>query len=157
MPEMNGLEVLQYIRKNKINVKVMILTVHNEIEYLLKAVDLDIDGYILKDSESEVLKNAIFTVYNGENYIQPELIPLLNSRMINRDSDKEKIKTLTKREIEVLKAIAAGLLNKEIATNLGISERTVKNHISNIFKKIDVADRTQAAVFAIKNNIVKLY
>ena len=82
---------------------------------------------------------------------------MLNSRMINRDSDKEKIKTLTKREIEVLKAIAAGLLNKEIATNLGISERTVKNHISNIFKKIDVADRTQAAVFAIKNNIVKLY
>lgn len=157
MPKMNGLEVLQYIRKNKINIKVMILTVHNEIEYLLKAVDLDIDGYILKDSESEVLKNAIFTVYNGENYIQPELIPLLNSRMINRDSDKEKIKTLTKREIEVLKAIAAGLLNKEIATNLGISERTVKNHISNIFKKIDVADRTQAAVFAIKNNIVKLY
>ena len=157
MPEMNGLEVLQYSRKNKINVKVMILTVHNEIEYLLKAVDLDIDGYILKDSESEVLKNAIFTVYNGENYIQPELIPMLNSRMINRDSDKEKIKTLTKREIEVLKAIAAGLLNKEIATNLGISERTVKNHISNIFKKIDVADRTQAAVFAIKNNIVKLY
>ena len=57
---------------------------------------------------------------------------------------------------EVLKAISAGLLNKEIATNLDISERTVKNHISNIFKKIDVADRTQAAVFAIKNNIVKI-
>lgn len=157
MPEMNGLEVLQYIRKNKINVKVLILTVHNEIEYLVKAVDMNIDGYILKDSESEVLKNAIFAVCDGENYIQPELIPMLNSRMINRDLDKEKLKTLTKREIEVLKAIAAGLLNKEIATNLGISERTVKNHISNIFKKIDVADRTQAAVFAIKNNIVKLY
>lgn len=157
MPEMNGLEVLQYIRKNKINTKVLILTVHNEIEYLVKAVDMNIDGYILKDSESEVLKNAIFAVCDGENYIQPELIPMLNSRMINRDIDKEKLKSLTKREIEVLKAIAAGLLNKEIATNLGISERTVKNHISNIFKKIDVADRTQAAVFAIKNNIVKLY
>ncbi len=157
MPEMNGLEVLQHIRKNKINVKVIILTVHNEIEYLVKAVDMNIDGYILKDSESEVLKNAIFAVCDGEKYIQPELIPMLNSRMINRDMDKEKLKSLTKREIEVLKAIAAGLLNKEIATNLGISERTVKNHISNIFKKIDVADRTQAAVFAIKNNIVKLY
>lgn len=157
MPEMNGLEVLQYIRKNKINTKVLILTVHNEIEYLVKAVDMNIDGYILKDSESEVLKNAIFAVCDGEYYIQPELIPMLNSRMINRDIDKEKLKSLTKREIEVLKAIAAGLLNKEIATNLGISERTVKNHISNIFKKIDVADRTQAAVFAIKNNIVKLY
>lgn len=157
MPEMNGLEFLQHIRKNKINVKVLILTVHNEIEYLVKAVDMNIDGYILKDSESDVLKNAIFTVCDGEKYIQPELIPMLNSRMINRDMDKEKLKSLTKREIEVLKAIAGGLLNKEIATNLGISERTVKNHISNIFKKIDVADRTQAAVFAIKNNIVKLY
>ena len=157
MPEMNGLEVLQHIRKNKINVKVIILTVHNEIEYLIKANDLKVDGYILKDSESEILKNAINSVCNGDIYIQPELIPLLNSTMINKDIDKEKIDSLTKREIEVLKAISAGLLNKEIAINLGISERTVKNHISNIFKKIDVADRTQAAVFAIKNNIVKLY
>ena len=157
MPEMNGLEVLKYIRKNKIKTKVLILTVHNEIEYLVNAVDLKVDGYILKDSESEVLKSAIYSVCDGENYFQPELIPLLNSRMINRNMDNEKIKSLTKREIEVLKAIAEGLLNKEIATNLGISERTVKNHISNIFKKIDVADRTQAAVFAIKNNIVKLY
>lgn len=157
MPEMNGLEVLQYIRNNKIDTKVLILTVHNEIEYLVKAVDIGIDGYVLKDSESEILKHAIFAVCEGENYIQPELIPMLNSRMINRDIDKEKLNSLTKREIEVLKAISAGLLNKEIATNLGISERTVKNHISNIFKKIDVADRTQAAVFAIKNNIVKLY
>ena len=156
MPEMNGLEVLQYIRKNKINVKVLILTVHNEIEYLVKAIDLKIDGYVLKDSESEVLKNAIFSINSGENFIQPELIPMLNSKMISRDLDKEKLKSLTKREIEVLKAISAGLLNKEIATNLDISERTVKNHISNIFKKIDVADRTQAAVFAIKNNIVKI-
>ena len=157
MPEMNGLEVLQNIKKTKRNVKVIILTVHNEIEYLLKAVDLNVNGYILKDSELEVLKNAIYTVCDGEIYVQPELIPLLNSRMINRDIDNEKLKSLTKREIEVLKDIAAGLLNKEIATNLGISERTVKNHISNIFKKIDVADRTQAAVFAIKNNIVTLY
>ena len=157
MPEMNGLDVLQHIRKNKIKVKVIILTVHNEIEYLLKANDLNVDGYILKDSESEILKNAIYSVNNGENYIQPELIPLLNYTMIHKDIDKEKIDSLTKREIEVLKSISAGLLNKEIAINLGISERTVKNHISNIFKKIDVADRTQAAVFAIKNNIVKLY
>ena len=157
MPGMNGLEVLQNIRKNRIDVKVIILTVHNETEYLLRAVDLNVDGYILKDSESEVLKNAIYSVCNGEKYVQPELIPTLNSKMINRNIDKEKINSLTKREIEVLIAISSGLLNKEIAINLGISERTVKNHISNIFKKIDVADRTQAAVFAIKNDIVKLY
>lgn len=157
MSEMNGLEVLQYIRKNKIDVKVIVLTVHNEVEYLLKAVDMKVDGYILKDSETEILIKGILTVNQGEKYIQPELIPLLNSRMINRDVEKEKLKSLTKREIEVLKDIAVGSLNKEIAINLGISERTVKNHISNIFKKIDVADRTQAAVFAIKNDIVKIY
>ena len=76
---------------------------------------------------------------------------------MNRDIDKEKIAALTKREMEILTQIAGGMFNKEIAMNLNISERTVKNHISNIFKKIDVSDRTQAAVFAIRNNIVKLF
>ena len=137
--------------------KVLILTVHNEVEYLLKAVDIGVDGYILKDSESSELKKAINHVLNGENYIQPSLIPALNSRLVNRDIDKEKIDALTKRELEVLIQVASGMFNKEIATALNISERTVKNHISNIFKKIDVNDRTQAAVFAIKNNLINLY
>jgi len=70
--------------------------------------------------------------------------------------EKDKIDFLTKRELEVLIEVANGMSNKEIALNLDISERTVKNHISNIFKKIDVSDRTQAAVFAIKNNIIKV-
>ena len=69
---------------------------------------------------------------------------------------KDKSKELTRREVEVLKMIASGSSNKEIASTLSISERTVKNHVSNIFKKIDVSDRTQAAVFAIKNDIIKL-
>lgn len=85
------------------------------------------------------------------------MIPALNSQLLNRDTDKDKISLLTNRELEVLVQVANGMFNKEIATNLNISERTVKNHISNIFKKIDVSDRTQAAVFAIKNNIIKLY
>ena len=93
----------------------------------------------------------------GETYIQPSLVPALNSRLVSRDIDKEKINSLTKRELEVLIEVANGLFNKEIATSLNISERTVKNHISNIFKKIDVSDRTQAAVFAIKNDLIKLY
>jgi len=85
------------------------------------------------------------------------LIPALNNRLANRDIDKDKIDSLTTRELEVLIKVANGMLNKEIATSLNISERTVKNHISNIFKKIDVSDRTQAAVFAIKNNIITLF
>lgn len=157
MPKMNGIEVLEEIKRKNIDVKVLILTVHNEMEYLLKAVDIGVDGYILKDSESTELKKAINVVMSGENYIQPNLIPALNNRLINRDIDKDKIASLTKRELEVLVQVANGMFNKEIADTLHISERTVKNHISNIFKKIDVSDRTQAAVFAIKNNIISIH
>ncbi len=157
MPLKNGIEVLEEIKAKKIDVKVLILTVHNEIEYLIKAVDIGVDGYILKDSESAELKNAINIVMNGESYIQPKLIPVLNNRLVSRDVDKDKIDSLTSRELEVLVQVANGMINKEIATTLNISERTVKNHISNIFKKIDVSDRTQAAVFAIKNDLIKLF
>lgn len=157
MPEKNGLEVLEEIKKRAYDVRVLILTVHNELEYLIKAVDIGVDGYILKESESAELKRAIQTVVSGENYIQASLIPALNNRLANRDIDKDKIESLTSRELEVLVRVANGMINKEIATSLHISERTVKNHISNIFKKIDVSDRTQAAVFAIKNNIVTLF
>ena len=157
MPNKNGIEVLEDIKNKTIDIKILILTVHNEIEYLLRAVDIGVDGYILKDSESAELKKAINYIYNGENYIQPSLIPVLNSRLVNRNLDKEKIDSLTKRELEVLIQVAYGMFNKEIANILDISERTVKNHISNIFKKIDVNDRTQAAIFAIKNNLVQLY
>lgn len=157
MPEKNGIEVLKQMKADDSKIKVLILTVHNEMDYLMKAVDIGVDGYILKDSESAELKKAIRAVRDGENYIQPSLIPALNSQLLSRDTDKDKISSLTNRELEVLVQVANGMFNKEIATNLNISERTVKNHISNIFKKIDVSDRTQAAVFAIKNNIIKLY
>lgn len=157
MSGMNGLDVLEELKRQKNPIKVLMLTVHSEVEYLIHAVDIGADGYILKDSGSSELKQAIDVILNGDSYIQPSLLPALNSRLINRDTDKDKLESLTRRELEILKQIAGGMFNKEIATNLNISERTVKNHISNIFKKIDVSDRTQAAVFAIRNNVVRLY
>ena len=157
MPKKNGIEVLEEIKKRNLDVKVLILTVHNEIEYLMKAIEIGVDGYILKDSESSELKKAINLIIGGESYIQPKLIPALNKRLVTRDIDKDKINSLTDRELEVLIQVANGMFNKEIATTLNISERTVKNHVSNIFKKIGVSDRTQAAVFAIKNDIVKIF
>lgn len=157
MPVMNGLEILAKIKQEKISVKVLILTIHNEVEYLLKAVEIGCDGYILKDSNSTLLKRAIHAVYGGESYIQPNLIPVLNAGLANRTTVNSKLGELTKREIEVLKLLSEGLFNKEIAFRLEISERTVKNHVSNIFKKINVSDRTQAAVFAIKNGLVSIH
>ena len=153
MPKMNGLEVLKALKDRKSKVKVLVLTGHNETEYL---VDIGINGYVLKDSESAELKKAIFTIADGETYIQPSLIPALNSKMIQKNEDELKIDALTKREMEVLKEMSVGKFNRDIAKEMKISERTVKNHISSIFKKLEVTDRTQAAVFAIRNNIIQI-
>ena len=157
MPNMNGLEVLERLKEDKVDVKIIILTVHDEIEFLLKAVDIGINGYLLKESDSSELKKAISHVIKGETYIQPSMIPLLNSKMVERNHERVKIDLLTRRELEVLKLLSVGLYNKEIGKKLDISERTVKNHISSIFKKIEVTDRTQAAVFAIRNNLINVF
>lgn len=157
MPKKNGIEVLENIRDRGLNQKVIILTVHNEVEYMLKAMDLGVNGYILKDSCSSEIKQAIYTVMKDEVFIQKELVPILNSKLLKRDIDKEKIKSLTNRELEILKLVSHGQSNKDLASVLNISERTVKNHLSSLFKKIDVEDRTQAAVFAIKNDLVEIY
>ena len=156
MPRKNGLDTLKEIRRNKFKIKVLMLTVHEEVEYLVKATDIGVEGYILKDSGSVELKKAIMTILNGESYIQPNLIPILNNYLINKDNDRDKLESLTKREIEVLIEVAKGNFNKDIALHLNMSERTVKNQRVSIFKKIEVADRTQAAVFAIKNNLIKI-
>lgn len=156
MPKMNGIDVLKKLRGDKKNIRILILTIHNEVEYLFRAVDIGVDGYILKDSESSLLRRAIFEINLGNKFIQPSISPYLKERTINMGYNDLDSELLTKREFEVLKLLAEGLYNKEIAYKLSISEKTVKNHVSKIFKKIGVSDRTQAAVYAIKNNIVKI-
>ena len=157
MPVMNALELLKKIRMENDNTKILILTIHNEVEYLSKAVEIGVNGYVLKDSESSELKKAILAVNRGECYIQPSIAPLLLEVTNKEEKVDDSVGVLSSREYEVLKLIAEGLFNKEIAYKLSISEKTVKNHVSNIFKKIGVSDRTQAAVYAIKNNIVDIF
>ncbi len=149
----NGLDILEFIRKKKINTKVIMLTMHKEVENLVRAMELKTNGYLLKTITHDELFTAIHDVYGGIDYIQPDLLPYLNNYLINKDIDREKINLLTARELELLKMIASGKKNLEIATTLNISERTVKNHLSHVFDKLKVADRTQAAVFAIRNNL----
>lgn len=156
MPDKDGIQILEFIRKKKIKSKVIIVTTHNEIEFLVKAVDLKTNGYLLKSVHYEELYRAIYEVNAGKDYIQPELLPYLNNYLINRDNDKDKIKLLTSRELELLGMVSSGMKNMDIARAINISERTVKNHLSHIFEKLEVNDRTQAAVFAIKNNITRI-
>lgn len=156
MPNLDGLQTLKIMRQQGMTNKVILLTINSDADYVIKAMEYKCNGYVLKDSDFDTLKNAITIVEDGETYVEPSLTTEVNSNLVKRDVVKDKLEGLTVRELEVLKMLAKGLLNKEIAVTLNISERTVKNHVSNIFKKINVSDRTQAAVFAIKNNIVDI-
>jgi len=158
MPKKNGLQALELIRQKDANAKIIMLTIHQDKEYLFQSLQLGASGYVLKDADGYVLIEAIRKVYQGETYIQPtmakDLVLEFKKYMQHGKTASKKDSDLSDRELEVLRLIAKGLLNKEIAKTLYISEKTVKNHISNIFKKLQVSDRTQAAVYALKHNII---
>lgn len=159
MPGINGIDVLKRFKDLGIKSKVIMLTIHEEREYLFETMKIGADGYILKDSDSNSLIKAIRDVHVGKSYIQPCLSSMLSDGIDETEEyneDLDKIKLLTKREYEVLLLIAEGLSNRDIADRLFISEKTVKNHVSNIFKKIKVNDRMKAAIFAFKTNIKKI-
>jgi DNA-binding NarL/FixJ family response regulator len=154
MPVMNGINALRKIKEEGFKTNVVILTLHEDREYLLETMQIGATGYILKDSDSATLYRAIRDAYNGESYIQPKLAAELVKEFNKPKGAKLKLENeLTQREYEVLALIAEGHNNKEIAEELFISEKTVKNHVSNIFRKLNVSDRTQAAIYAFKNNI----
>ncbi len=159
MPKQNGLKALEMIKQKDPNARIIMLTIHQEKEYLFQALQLGAGGYVLKDADGAVLIEAIRKVHQGEAYIQPnmakELIVEFKRYTSGNFSTAKKNSLLSDRELEVLGLIAKGMLNKEIAKTLFISEKTVKNHISNIFRKLKVSDRTQAAVYALKNNLVE--
>lgn len=154
MKGLNGIMTLRRLKEMALPVKVIMLTIHNDKEYLTETVNLGASGYVLKDTGTDSLMAAIRSVYAGDNYIHPSLASGEPDRP-EAVPDPEKDK-LTRREIEVIALIAEGLNNKEIADLLYISEKTVKNHVSNLFKKINVSDRTQAAIFAFKHSIKEI-
>jgi len=156
MPILNGLQAVKEIRELGLETKVIMLTINDDREYLFKSLQSGAQGYVLKDAEPSVLIDAVRNVASGETYIQSnmttELVKEFN-RVTQKEKEKEFETNLTAREVEVLDLIADGLLNKEIAKKLYISEKTVKNHVSSIFRKLNVSDRTQAAIYAFKNNL----
>lgn len=158
MPNMNGIDCLKQIKTHFADTKVIMLTIHEDAEYLIETINIGAEGYVLKDADVSSLIKAIQKVVQGEVYIHPTLSGILVREYKRKDKSMEDIigNNLTKREYEVIRLISRGFNNKEIATELFISEKTVKNHVSNIFKKIKVTDRTQAALYAIKHNITKI-
>jgi len=156
MPGTDGLQAIKELKSGVNNNKIIVLTIHEDREYLFKTLKMGVDGYVLKDAEPNVLIEAIRNVYKGQTYIQSNMTKELVrefTRVTTREKRKDNGNNLTQRELQVLELITEGMINKEIAQRLYISEKTVKNHISSIFKKLNVSDRTQAAVYALKNNI----
>ncbi|MTI82208.1 MAG: response regulator transcription factor [Firmicutes bacterium] len=159
MPNLNGIEATKTIRKENPEIGVIALTIHDQEDYLFEMIRCGVSGYVLKDVSPDELINTIRGVAAGQSFIPPALMTKVFqefNRMAEQKDQPYKQYGLTSRELEVLAEIARGLSNKDIAKKLYISEKTVKNHLTNIFQKLDVHDRTQAALFAIKHNIVDI-
>lgn len=158
MPLMNGIEVLENIKRQEDNTKVIMLTIENDTNTIHKAIGIGADGYILKDSAGTEIVDAIRMVIRGEKYIDKSLVSLLFMDIRTKDKKiTNLLDSLSKREIEVLMKISKGLSNKEIGEQLYLSEKTIKNYATNLFRKIKVEDRVQATIIALQNNIEQFY
>lgn len=158
MPIMNGIEALKNIKKQGDKIKVIMLTVENDRKTIHSAIDIGADGYVLKDSAGTEIVSAIRAVYKGEKYIDKSLVSLLFSDIKSKEKTTTSIlDSLTNREIEVLIKISIGLSNKEIGKELFLSEKTIKNYATTIFRKINVTDRVHATILAIGIGIEDYY
>ncbi|WP_261129839.1 response regulator transcription factor [Bacillus sp. Marseille-Q3570] len=155
LPDKNGVELTAIFKRNYPNIKVLILTMHSMDEYFMAAIREGADGYLLKDAPSVQVVEAIRTVAKGESIIDPSLTKKLLG-YYNQKSESTDKSELTEREKEVLMCLVDGLSNKEIGERLFISDKTVKIHVSKIFKKINVKSRSQAVIYAVQNQLVPL-
>ncbi len=161
MPRMNGVEATRKIKIEQPNIGIVVLTMYEDEEYIFDLVKAGATGYMLKNSDSAQIIKAIRATYQGESVIQPSVATKILtefSHLSERPAAKptKGDQELTEREIQVIQLISDGKTNKEIANALAISEKTVKNHVRNIFQKLEVDDRTQAAIFALKKGLIQL-
>lgn len=155
MPKINGIEVLEKIKKSNSKAKVIMLTSCKDKEIVLKCLNIGAEGYLSKAIDSEGLVDAIIKVMDGEVITFPKVSDLIKEDMDyvkKQIEENSKSQRLTKRELQVMSLISKGMSNKSIASNLNISDKTVKNHVSSVLKKIDLNDRTQIAVYVLSNN-----
>jgi two-component system, NarL family, response regulator len=148
MPEVNGVEAIGAIHVEFKSARIIVLTTYDSDEDIYRGLQAGAKGYLLKETEPDELLNAIRTVYQEQQYIPPDVGAKLVQRLRNPE--------LSERELAVLRAMAQGMSNADIAAALNISEGTVKSHVNRILNKLDVSDRTQAVIVAVKRGIVSL-
>ena len=159
MPELDGVEAMRQIRAENSEAKFLVLTTYDTDEYIFDAIEAGAKGYLLKDASREDLFQAISAVHRGESLVQPGVASRVLDRLaqLTRQAGQAaEPQLLSDRELEVLQLMASGAANKQIASDLTISESTVKTHVTNIFQKLDVNHRTEAVTKAISKGIIKL-
>lgn len=161
MPGMNGIEVAKTIREQHSKTEILVLTIHDNESYVNEMIRIGAKGYLLKDAEPREVVQAIKKVAEGETVYSSHLMGRVMERYHQMEVHYGRLQSaaaihdldLTNRELEILQYICEGLSNKEIANALFISEKTVKNHITSLLRKLEVDDRTQAAVFAVSRGM----
>ena len=156
MPEMDGVEATRLAKSISPRTQIVVLTSYHDDEHIFPALQAGALSYILKDVEMDELAEAVFKASKGEATLHPQVASRVIQELQGRKKDENTLDIdLTKREMEILKLIAQGMSNSEIAENFVISKYTVKGHVSNILSKLHLADRTQAAIYAWQKGVVK--
>jgi len=155
MPVMNGIEATRAIRAACPEIKVLILTTYDHDEWLFDAIRAGASGYLLKDARREDIINAVKGTFESKTFIDPKVAGKVLQQAADRQihSPSEITSKITNRELDVLRLVAKGLSNSDIARKLHLSEGTIRNHVSAIFTKLQVSDRTQAAILAINHGL----
>jgi len=156
MPHLNGIDATFQIKKDNPQARILILTSFSDDDKVIPAIKAGALGYLLKDSAPEDLLNAIRIIYKGEASIDPSVALKLIHEINQPPGSRHETDPLTNREIEVLQKIAQGLSNIEIAAELSIGEQTVRNHVNHILDKLNLDNRTQAALFALREGLASL-
>jgi DNA-binding NarL/FixJ family response regulator len=156
MPKMDGISATREIKDLLPQTAVVILTGHEEDEHVFEGIKAGAQGYLLKDSDPEDLSRAIHTVHAGDTIIAPDLAQkmLMTFEYGRPKGSAHLAPPLTERELEVIRALVQGMSDRQIASSLGISEKTVRNHTSNIYRKLHIFDRTQAVIYAVREGVI---
>mgnify|MGYP001038808055 CR=1 FL=1 len=157
MSPINGVEAIGRIKAIHPGARILVLTAYAEDDKVFPAIKAGASGYVLKDIPPEELLQAVRDVANGESFLHPTIAARLMREITQTSTPLEDSEPLTEREVEVLRWIARGLSNQEIAAQLHVSERTITTHISNILDKLHLANRTQATLYALRKGIASLY
>jgi DNA-binding NarL/FixJ family response regulator len=158
MPGKNGIEVAKAVRATGSNAGILILTAYDDEPYILGALQAGANGYVLKTAEPDELVEAVHAVYEGQSVLDPQLTQRLWQQVVHQGLGRPGSvpEPLTSRETEVLRLVARGFTNKAVATQLGISDRTVQGHLANVFSKLNAQSRTDAVMIGLRLGLVSV-